>query len=119
MLPGNPDPFINPRGLMMLTALGDAHSPWGCSQGADQGQLVPSNVEELVLVHWDGCRVGAGRPVGQDGCLAHPLGFGDNVSCAEGALGGKHVTFAVLLSLSPATGGTRKGNGQCASVSPG
>lgn len=24
-LPGNPDPFINPRGLMMLTALGDAH----------------------------------------------------------------------------------------------
>lgn len=38
-------------------------------------------------MHWDGCRVGAGRPMGQDGCLAHPLGFGDNVSCAGGVWG--------------------------------
>lgn len=34
------------------------------------GQLVPSNVEELVLAHWDGCGVRAGGPMGQDGCLA-------------------------------------------------
>ena len=30
------------------------------------GELVPSNVEELVLVRWDGC--GVGGPTGRDGC---------------------------------------------------
>lgn len=42
--------------------------------------------------------------------MPHPLGFGDNVSCAEGS-GCKHGTFAMCPSLSPAAGGHQKGKG--------